>query len=632
MDDDRFEGSRFHLPALAIIICLGLIAYSNTFLSPFHLDDKTSIIDNQAIRNLSHLQDIWNFLPRRFVLYLSLAVNYHFGQLHVFGYHLFNLAIHLSSAAFVYWFVLLTFSTPALKNQDIAKFKNFIAAFSALIFVSHPIQTQAVTYIVQRAASMSTLFYIASLCLYIRSRLVKKRASFFYIASILLGIVCMFTKEIGITLPLILWIYEMTFLRKGNDTSWKRFAPFLFMILIIPLTMLITERGRAPEMGAISPLTYFLTQLKVVCAYIGLLFLPLHQTIDHDIPISKTIFEPATFLSLLCSLGILWWIIRIYVKHRLLCFSVLWFFVTLLPESSFLPIQDVMVEHRLYLPSVGFSLFVTSGLFYLLKEISLKIAMIILTLIVLIFSLMTFERNMIWKDDLSLWDEAVHQSPHKARPYTNRGSNYGQRGNFALAIADFNRAIDLDPRNLESYDNRGMMYFAQGNLIQAIEDFNKEIEINPHSASAYNNRGFIYYTQGNFDQALLDFNKAIEIYPHYARPYNNRALIEYAQGRLSEALEDENRATSLDPQFEEAYNNRGMIHAKQGEFNQAIADYDKAIEDNPLYGRAYFNRAWVYGRLNENSRALNDINQARVLGIPKASLEELLREILSKNK
>ena len=179
------EGESFYVRPLSIIsiACVGIIVYANTFLCPFHFDDMPSIVDNPAIRHMGNLQGIWNYLPRRFILYFSLALNYHWHGLDVFGYHLFNLSVHLGAAIFVWWLTLLTFSTPVMKKEKIAQHAETIALLAGLVFVAHPIQTEAVTYIVQRAAVMAGLFYLASLSLYVKSRLLENQVGNFIISA-----------------------------------------------------------------------------------------------------------------------------------------------------------------------------------------------------------------------------------------------------------------------------------------------------------------------------------------------------------------------------------------------------------------------------------------------------------------
>ncbi|MGZ6224600.1 MAG: tetratricopeptide repeat protein, partial [Syntrophales bacterium] len=155
-----------------ILICLmGIIAYSNSFNCSFHFDDIPTIEKNIAIRNLSNVKAWWGFCPSRPIGYLSFALNYHFHRLDVWGYHLVNLAIHIANALLVWWLVMLTMATPLMRAQPISRHKGAMALFAALLFVSHPLATKSVTYIVQRLASLATLFYLLSLALYVKGRL-----------------------------------------------------------------------------------------------------------------------------------------------------------------------------------------------------------------------------------------------------------------------------------------------------------------------------------------------------------------------------------------------------------------------------------------------------------------------------
>ena len=156
--------------SIILIACLGIIVYSNTFHCPFHFDDNVYIVDNSSIENIQDPLNIWKFYPCRFVTFFSIALNYHYHGFNVIGYHIFNLAVHLGSAILVWWLTLLTFTTPVMKKERITGHAGLIALFAGLVFVSHPIQTEAVTYIWQRVASLAALFYLASLCLYVKSR------------------------------------------------------------------------------------------------------------------------------------------------------------------------------------------------------------------------------------------------------------------------------------------------------------------------------------------------------------------------------------------------------------------------------------------------------------------------------
>jgi len=345
------------LPVILIAL-LGTMVYSNTFHCPFNFDDELYIVNNVAIRNIHDLLSIWKSYPCRFVALFSFALNYHFCQLNVFGYHLFNLMVHLASAILVWWLVRLTLSTPVMKGERIAKHVNVIALLTGLVFVAHPIQIEAVTYICQRVASLAAFFYLASLCFYIKSRLVvlnpdthsssQEEASGsgigYYICALITAIAAMFTKEIAITLPLMILLYEICFFENKKGLNWKQLLPFLTALLIIPLTMLLTRselvqtiQGVVKE--GISPMHYVLTQFRVMVTYIRLIFLPFNQNIDYDYSISKSIFEFHTFSGLIFLTGVLFYAKHLFARYRLVSFSIFWFFLTLLPESSFLPLQ-----------------------------------------------------------------------------------------------------------------------------------------------------------------------------------------------------------------------------------------------------------------------------------------------------
>jgi len=554
----------FKLLSLALIVLSGIIVYSNTFLCSFHLDDATSISHNPAVTDIHQWKRIWDFLPRHFILNLSFALNYHFHQLKVPGYHVFNLAVHLSSAILVWWLTLLTLSTPVMKGDKITPYGNFIALFAGLIFVSHPVQTEAVTYIVQRAASMSAFFYLASLSLYVKSRLMENNGSipgtgkFYYICSLLTAMMAMFTKETAITLPLMIVLYEISFFGMKEDFKWGRLVPFLLTLFIIPVTMLLTETSAArlqqlrSEPG-ISSSHYLLTQFRVMVTYIRLLFFPLNQNLDYDYPIFRNFFEWPVLISFIFLTAIFCLAIRHYSKYRLVSFSIFWFFLTLLPESSLLPIKDVIFEHRLYLPMAGYSIFLAGGAYYILGKNDLKWMCIALICIIFYYGILTYQRNEIWKDDVTLWNDAVIKSPHKARPYNYRGVAYIEKNELTQAIADFTQVIALDPTLLEAYNNRAGIYAKQGKFTQAILDYNKAIELDPDMAAPYFNLAHVYIKQGRFIQAIPLLTQVINKKPKLAAAFYERGMLYYQIKEYGRSWADIRQAGSLgariDPRF-----------------------------------------------------------------------------------
>ena len=606
---------------LIILCCLGVIIYSNTFQNSFQFDDVPYIVKNLNIRNPADLGAIWHNWPTRFVAFFTLALNYYFHGLDPFGYHLTNIIIHIGSAILVWRLILLTFSTPVVKKDKISSHSSLIALLVALIFLCHPIQTESVTYIYQRFASLAGFLYLLSLTLYVKSRLSEisgdsiSKTRFLYILSLSFGIVAMFTKEHAFTLPLMVVLYELCFLMKDRRIQWNKILPFLVILSIIPILLFTTKPPTFVDIERMSeqPVAaryYLLTQLRVMVTYIRLLFIPLNQNLDYDYPVSRSLAEPATLASAILLVAILVFAIRNLSRYRLISFGIFWFFLTLLPESSVVPLGDLIFEHRLYLPSAGYSLFLVSAAYYLIGKRSLRSMTVMLLIVVTFYSILAYSRNFVWRDHFSLWNDAVYRSPGKARPYNNRGAAYNKQGNYDLAFSDFNQAIKLRPDFALPYSNRGSVYARKGNYDQAISDFNQAIKLRPDFAEPYSNRGFAYSNKGNYDLALSDLNQAIRIGPNLSEPYNNRGNVYARKGNYDQAISDFNQAIKLNPNYATAYNNRGAAYNKQGNYDLALLDFNQAIRIQPNFSEHYNNRGFAYLKKGEYDKALADFNQA----------------------
>jgi len=373
-----------HLIAIGLIVGVALLAYSNTFQVPFHFDDRPNITQNP---NVQIKVFSWDRIERlvkntykesiRVFSYFTFALNYYFGGFNVFGYHLVNFLVHIASGIFLYWFLLLTFNLPSLKEKyGPISFK--VSLFTSLIFISHPIQTQSVTYIVQRMASMGGMFYLLSLVLYIKGRLSTGRPRFFYfggmVLSYLLGV---FSKENVAILPLFVALYEFYFFQnldlspKGKNILFTLIGTLLVLGafgFIIWGDRYIQVIKEGYEYRTFTMSERVLTQFRIILYYVTLLLYP-HPSrlnLDYDFPISKTILDPpTTLISMLIVAGLIGYSIWTAKKRPMISFCILWYFGNLVIESSIFPLEMVY-EHRLYLPAVGpfilFSLFVVRGI------------------------------------------------------------------------------------------------------------------------------------------------------------------------------------------------------------------------------------------------------------------------------
>ena len=373
-----------HLIAVALIAVVALLAYSNTFHVPFQFDDQPNIIQNPNIQIKSFSWDLLERLVKntykesiRIFSFFTLALNYYFGELNLFGYHLVNFLIHVASGIFLYWFLILTFNLPSLKEKY-GSISYKVALFSSLIFIAHPIQTQSVTYIVQRMSSMAGMFYLFTMVLYVKGRLSTGQGRFFYFgAMVLTYLLGVFSKENAAILPLFVALYEFYFFQ-NFDLSPKGRKILISLIAVLLILgafglLLWGERYINVIIEGYRFRTFtmserVLTQFRVVLYYVTLLIYP-HPSrlnLDYDFPISKTILDPpTTLISLLIIAGLIGYSIWTAKKRPILSFCLLWYFGNLVIESSIFPLEMVF-EHRLYLPAVGpfilFSLFMVRGI------------------------------------------------------------------------------------------------------------------------------------------------------------------------------------------------------------------------------------------------------------------------------
>lgn len=498
-----------HASVLAGLILGALALYLVPLrAAAFYFDDRSAILNNEVIRTLD-IPVLFRAFNTRFLAGLSFAVNYQWCGLHPFGWHLVNTLIHGLNAFLVYLLALAVLTLPV---------RRWPAILASVIFLCHPIQTEAVNSITQRFVLLGGMFYLLAVNLYIRWRL-KPRAA--YLALALISAVAAFLcKEFTVTLPLMLVLYELC-LGPDGKKPWKALLPFFITALIVPFLLSQTppqavKAARIAQRdvhhiditranGAVSRHEYFLTELNVMRTYVRLLFVPVHQNFDYDYPITSSIDARTMFslLFLLCLLAIAWAARR---RQRMVSFAILWFFIALSVESSLIPIGHVIAEYRLYLACAGFAL-LAAFLIYS-RPVVLPKLNILATAVVLVLCVMTLHRNTVWKDEFSLWNDVVSKSPNKSRGYNNRGLEYYGQGKFIQAEADFDKAIDLKPDFAEAYNNRGVLYGQQGLWIQAIADFSKAVELKPDYESAYHNRAYTYFLLKDYHNAQTNAAKA----------------------------------------------------------------------------------------------------------------------------
>ncbi len=607
----------FTLFSILLIIILSFAIYSNSFYADFQFDDGVHIAKQANLNDIERFSNIssWTNINERPLSFFSLSLNHYFGGTNVFGYHLFNLIVHILSGIMVFLLSHLLIKKAEIKSTLIELDERILALFVALIFVSHPIQTQSVTYIVQRMTSMLALFYLGSIYFYLLGRFeYAKRTSvfkiyLFYFLSILFATAALLCKQTAATIPLAILLVEFFFVRDLNGKIFKNYL-LVFAGVLLAAAVAISVAGLIPkETDSISRADYLVTQFRVFVKYFQLFIFPVSQNLDYDFPISTTFWGVKEIASLLLNLGVIYLAVRLFKKHKIISFGILWIYVSLLVESSIIPIKDVIFEHRLYLSMFGFALVLVV---LLVENVNIKknnSFIILLLLIVFVYSLATFNRNRVWKTELSLWTDVLKKSPNKVRAHLNLGEAYFHISQYQRALYHFNRAIEVDDHpNWLGYFNRAEVAAYLNKPKAAIMDLTQSIRYKKDFAESYDSRGVAKIHIQDYQSAIIDFDSAIALKPSLESAWFNRANAKIYIGDFESAMTDFNQAIKIKPDFAEAYNNRGQLKLNNADFVEAINDLTKAIAIRPNFEGAYNNRAKAKMGLNHLREAILDFD------------------------
>ena len=584
-----------------------VLAYASTLHVPFQLDDPYQIAGVPAVRDLGLLFQS-GVSPRvpvtRWVGYLTFALDHRVHGLDVAGYHVVNAALHLANALLLYALVRLTFRTPRLAGRGGPGTARAVALAAALLFALHPVQTEAVTYVVQRLAVLATTFCLLGLLAHARARLLPSGPArlAWYAAGLAALLLAMFTKENAFTFPAVVVLYDLLFLPPTpRRAAWL--APVLLTALAIPVTLVdlgqplavaLDAAGAATRaQSAVSRWHYLLTELRVIVTYLRLLVFPVGQSIAHDQPVLREVLSAPVLLSAALLLALAGAAVAILVRDRrrpsalpLAAFGIAWFFATLAVESSVVPIADVIFEHRLYLPSAGFLLAVATVAeaatrsWRARSRAAALAAGAALAAAAVGLGLLTVARNAVWRSERSLWEDAARKAPGKA----------------------------------DVFDHLGLACWHEGDGGQAAEAFRRAIALDPEFALPHGNLGVVLHAQGRLDEAMAEYGRAIALHPRYPVFLVNRALARMAQRDLPGAIKDYDQALALDPRSAAAHMGRGVALGMTGRLDQAVSELDVAIALDPTHARAWLNRGVARARAGDREGAAADLTAACRMG------------------
>ncbi len=572
---------------MAIIVVAGLIFYSNSFKGSFVFDDLDTIMHNKTVVLMDDYGSIsfWTDINKRPLSFFTFALNYQAHHYDTFGYHLINFLIHVLGAVFTYFLARLIFRQ--MDEDPEWNFKNihYKSLFVALLFLLHPIQTMGVTYVVQRMTSLAAMFYLLAVFLYLKGRIIYAKekggtqAIWLIAGGILSGILAVLSKQNAVTFPLAFLFADLFFVRNKEGQPFKKYLGIAFSVMIIGFLTVMAFGIVPAETSDISRTSYLLTQSKVILRYLQLLFLPIGQNIDHNIAVSEGI-GMIELVGMLVVAGLIFLAVLLYKKYRIISFGIVWFLLALSVESSIIPIRDVIMEHRLYLPMFGFSLVIVDILYRLLKDTAKVYATGILVVIMVILGIMTYQRNELWKSPRALWEDSLSKNPANARGMVNLGAAFIQERDYSNALKYYNNAIKADTTMGMAYLNRGIALFDLGKYKFAVKDLSKAIAKEPKMEVSYFFRGVSYGHLKQYDKGIQDLTKVIKINPGFPEVYKNRGVLFELTHNYPEALDDFNEAIKRNPNNKKLLVNRSKAYFMMRKFSEAL----KEIKEAEKYG------------------------------------------------
>ena len=629
---------------IGTFVAVVVLIYANTFQSPFVFDDLNYITKNDPHVHMTELS--WAQLSEaafegkphnRPIANLSFAINHYFNGKDPTGYHVVNLAIHLLTALFLFLLIEKTlrllpaaggkarqnrFSGPPDTNTAISP--AWIAFFAALLWAIHPVQTHAVTYIVQRMTSLAAMFYILSLLFYVQGRMTatagrRKRGAAWF-AGCAAAAVCAFaTKQNTGTLPLFILLYEWYFFRDlrpvqsgrlvfGGLIAAAAFCAIAFVYLgFDPMERILAAYGRR---DFTLPQRIF-TEWRVVAYYISLLVFP-HPgrlNLDHDYPLSQAMFDPVmTAVSALMIIGLVTAALYTARRDRIVSFALLWFAGNLVIESSVIGIE-IIFEHRLYLPSMMMALLAVRVFARYMparwpagvpKTAPLVIAAVVLCL-------WTWQRNQVWATDVAFWRDCTKKSPEKARPLYNLAFSLQNRGEYAAAVRYYRRAL-REP-NPAAYYNMGLALNNLGHYEEAVGAFFNAVKMDYKPAGIHNHIGIALANMGEFKSAMQHYRRAAKRQPKDRTAKENLSAIADFLKRCGTPVDCVRKHLEKHPDNAALHYKLGVLHEKRGNREKARKRYRHVLDLLPesprkVYMLALRRLADTHYRMGQSDSAL----------------------------
>lgn len=573
-----------------------LLAYGNTFSAPFVFDDVPSIAENPAIRHLWPATGVGAHTTTagRPLLELSFALNYAISGAAVWSYHALNLLIHLGAALLLLGIVRRTLASAE-------------AAFCiALLWAVHPLQTEAVTYTVQRAESLMGLLYLLTLYASIRGAKTPARPWRWYSLAIAACAAGMATKEVMVSAPLLVLLWESTF-RAGSFRAACRARRGLYLGLaatwLVLLVCVIAAGDRGGTAGFSAGLSvgrYALTQCAAILHYLRLCVWPYPLVFDYGTALAPLTWSLAGYV--LVTGALLAGTSLALVRRHPAGLAGAWFFAILAPSSSVIPVAtQTIAEHRLYLPLAAvIALGVAGAAAWLGPRATLAAGLVA----ALGLGLLTVDRNTLYRSELALWRATAADCPDNGDAHYNLGVLLLQQGQLEAAATEERAALRLLPDFAKAHSNLALILDKLGRTAEAAAEYRAALQLRPELFEAHTGLGNLLLHAGKFAEAAAEYSAAVALRPDAPPAHNNLGLALAQLRQSTEAVARFRTAVRLDPAYAEAWYNLANTEADTGQTRAAITAYRTAVRLRPDFPEAWFNLGTTLAAAGQTGEAV----------------------------
>jgi tetratricopeptide (TPR) repeat protein len=628
--------------AVAVVLILAALgAYWNSFNVPLLFDDSLAISDNPSIRHLEQMGPVLSpptttSTAARPILNLSLALNYAAGGTSVQGYHAVNLFIHICAGLVLLGIVRRTLLSPGLRHRY-GEAALPLAACAALLWTLHPLLTESVTYISQRAESLMGLFYLLTLYGFIRSVTAESRNCWLMlsVAACLCG---MATKQVMVTAPVLVLLYDRAFVSGSFRSAWANrrwyYVSLAASWLLLGFLMYQSPLPKAVGFQAgVNWPTYALTELRVVTDYLKLAFWPHPLVFDYGSEILVTDPLAAAPYALIVA-AVVAGVVLAWRRSPTAGFLGCWFFLILAPTSTVIPIaEQPMAESRMYLPLAAVVVLVT----LLSYALGRRRALVVLGFVAVGLGALTVGRNHDYQSELSIWEDTVARHPYTSRGHYNLAIALAKvPGRLPDAIAHYEETLRINPNHGEAQNNLAVaLAEIPGRLPDAIAHYDAALHLNPTNARAHNNLGLaLAQMPGRLPEAIGHYEEALRLKPDLAEAHNNLGMaLARTPGRLPDAMAHYEEALRLQPKYAEAHTNLAAALAEMpGRLAEAIAHYEAALRLKPDLAEAHNNLAVYYAENGQLEAAIGQLEIAARLNPTSAAIRNNLEKMRALRK